>query len=126
MSAVKARDLTVEEIAASRSDAWDFVNSRKHTLLGVYTRTQDFSDIVVLGGLQMEFKNGAKVDSEFSAQIIFDIDGSGSVKAKSWKIFAVSDWFRTDDHGTLANVRIGHCALYKGDDACLIISIFQR
>lgn len=66
------------------------MDSRKHTLLRVYTSKNDFSDLLLLATMDVKFKNGNEVTGEFTVRVTFEGDTSVDPKGTLYQIYAVS------------------------------------
>ncbi|PMD33510.1 hypothetical protein L207DRAFT_535531 [Hyaloscypha variabilis F] len=75
---------------ASRKEAWRAITSRKHTVLRVYSASEDFSNILIIGNLVAGLNNGRQVDTEFIAQIDLEGVGEGKPRAKLYKVWGDS------------------------------------
>lgn len=70
------------------------VASSKHTIVGIYTRTEDWSDVVLVARATFVFKNGAKVpDADVADRVTLVFDDKGGVKGTLWKPYIVSHEF---------------------------------
>ena len=80
---------SISEIHESRIHAWDSVKTRKHVLHKVYSLGRACDDVVILGSLQSELKNGRSFEMEFAARAIFARTNSDRLEARDYKIWAV-------------------------------------
>lgn len=78
------------EIIASRSTAWNHVATRKHQVLRVYIAKRDYTDILLVGKVEVKYKNGNDLSTEFIARAAFEVVGDGRVKANLYQGWAVS------------------------------------
>ena len=76
------------EIAESRSNAWKAYASRKHVAKKVYVHN-DAGDILLIGNLESELKNGKKITNDFIANIVLDLSKSSKPKFKAYKAWSV-------------------------------------
>jgi len=65
------------------------MESRKHSVLRVYTSNPDFSDLLLIGSLSAKFKNGKEATDEFVARLVFKGDTSIDPKGSLYQIWAV-------------------------------------
>ena len=82
-------------IIENRKSAWAVVNRRKHEVLPVYTRNPDFSDIMLLGELTADLRNGKQVVTEFIAQMWFEGDVQTMPKGALYKVWGVRELVNT-------------------------------
>ncbi len=80
---------SISEIYESRIHAWDSVKTRKHVIHKVYSLSRTCDDVVILGLLESELKNGRSFEMEFAAQAIFASTTSDRLEAQDYKIWAV-------------------------------------
>ncbi|KAN0105021.1 hypothetical protein V8E51_010766 [Hyaloscypha variabilis] len=84
------------EIAGSRKRAWDAWSTRKHSVLRVYSRSQEAADdILFLGSLAATFPNGRSATGEFCARIIFGFSEAQETRIKSFEVWADATPFVT-------------------------------
>jgi hypothetical protein len=77
------------EIQKSRDNAWTMFDSRKHTVLRVYSYNERGDDLLFIGHVAMDLKKGKHVAGEFTGRFqIADVESS-SPKLKSYSIWAV-------------------------------------
>ncbi|RMJ08347.1 hypothetical protein CDV36_012043 [Fusarium kuroshium] len=80
-----------EAIIQSRSTAWDHIERRDHQVLRVFTASRAYSDIILVGELTVDFKNGKQVTAEFIARIVFEqATGSDPLKASLYQVWGDS------------------------------------
>lgn len=91
------RQLTMclSEISACRQNAWASWSTRKHSVLRVYSRSEDsaktMDDILFLGSLAATFPNGESATGEFCARIVFaNLESAEETNIKSYEVWAVS------------------------------------
>ncbi|OCK79054.1 hypothetical protein K432DRAFT_355638 [Lepidopterella palustris CBS 459.81] len=79
------------EISKSREKAWDAYESRKHSVIKVFTHGDKADDLVVLGSLDAGFKNGKSAVGGFCVRI--KVEGAEGSKPRLglYEVFA--------DHG---------------------------
>ena len=56
----------------------------------MYSASEDFSNILIIGNLVAGLNNGRQVDTEFIAQIDLEGVGEGKPRAKLYKVWGVS------------------------------------
>lgn len=76
-------------IINSRKTAWDNIDRRKHEILQVYTATSTYRDIMLVGRLTVDFKNGKQVTAEFIARIVFEHTTGEDLQANLYQIWGV-------------------------------------
>lgn len=81
------------EIRRSRDHAWDLFTSRRHVLKRVYTHDESGSDLLFIGHVAMDLKNGQNVSGEFTGRFEISDPSCDAPKLKSYAIWAVSDKF---------------------------------
>ncbi|CZR70034.1 uncharacterized protein PAC_19935 [Phialocephala subalpina] len=92
----KAAEHGVLEIAGSRKKAWDAWSTRKHSILRVYSRSQEATDdILFLGTLAATFPNGKSATGEFCARIIFGLSDTQETRIKWFEVWADATPFVT-------------------------------
>jgi len=84
------KSIGTAEIVQAREKSWDIMESRKHSILRVYTSTADFSDLLLVGSLTAKFKNGKEATDEFIVRLVFKGDTSTDPKASLYQIWADS------------------------------------
>ncbi|KAH9220910.1 hypothetical protein DL95DRAFT_30880 [Leptodontidium sp. 2 PMI_412] len=88
------------EISACRQNAWASWSARKHSVLRVYSRSEDsaktMDDILFLGSLAATFPNGESATGGFCARIVFaSLESAEETKIKSYEVWADSTPFLT-------------------------------
>ncbi|KAL5324122.1 hypothetical protein ACEPPN_008665 [Leptodophora sp. 'Broadleaf-Isolate-01'] len=88
------------EISACRQNAWASWSTRKHSVLRVYSRSEDsaktMDDILFLGSLAATFPNGESATGEFCARIVFaNLESAEETNIKSYEVWADSTPFLT-------------------------------
>ena len=68
------------EISDSRKNAWEFVESRYHSIVKVFSATSDGSDLLMIGNAALILKNGKKVEGDFIARAV--IEGIDTLESK--------------------------------------------
>ncbi|KAF3009196.1 hypothetical protein E8E14_006300 [Neopestalotiopsis sp. 37M] len=79
-----------EAIKNSRKTAWDNINRRNHEVLRVYTASSTYNDIMLVGRLIVDFKNGKQVDAEFIARIVFAGTTGENLQANLYQVWGDS------------------------------------
>jgi hypothetical protein len=64
--------LVYVEIEQSRKQAWEYVTSRYHEIVKVYSATDDGSDLLMIGNAILVLKNGKKVQGNFLARAVIE------------------------------------------------------
>ena len=77
------------EIARSREGAWEHFQSRRHTILKVYTQSEKADDILLLGELTAEFKNGNSATGQFCARIVVGGPETAKPQFRHYEVWAV-------------------------------------
>ncbi|KAH7231408.1 uncharacterized protein BKA55DRAFT_696327 [Fusarium redolens] len=86
-----------EAIIKSRQTAWDYVESRNHKVLRVYTASSNYSDVLQVGKLTMGFKNCNSATAEFIARILFEEASENNPKASLYQVWGCSLGQGNDD-----------------------------
>lgn len=99
------------EIIQAREKSWATMESRKHELLRVYTSNSDFSDLLLIGKLSANFKNGKEATDEFIVRLVLEGETTHNPKGSLYQVWGVGLlsplFFSTD-------VRPGQCSLAPG------------
>ncbi|MCJ1303256.1 hypothetical protein MMC08_006064 [Hypocenomyce scalaris] len=77
-----------DEIARSREGAWKHFQSRRHTILKVYTQSEKADDILLLGELTAEFKNGNSATGQFCARIVVGGPETAKPQFRHYEVWA--------------------------------------
>jgi hypothetical protein len=62
----------VLEIKESRTKAWEHVASRYHSIVKVFSATNDGSDLLMIGKAVLVLKNGKKLEGDFLARVVIE------------------------------------------------------
>ncbi len=78
-------------ISHSRDHAWKHISARHHTIQSVFVRDKEGLDLVVLGQVRMDFRNGKTVEQEFAGHLVVDAatKAAGSPRLELMQVFAV-------------------------------------
>ncbi|KAF5026979.1 hypothetical protein F66182_1009 [Fusarium sp. NRRL 66182] len=79
-----------EAIIQSRKTAWDHIERREHEVLRVYTASRSYDDVMLLGRITVDFKNGRQVAADFIAHILFEDTTGDKLKAKLYQVWGDS------------------------------------
>jgi hypothetical protein len=71
----------------SRKNAWSIVKKRKHSVKRVYVHNTDFSDLMLLGSVEMTVADGQSVDMEFTARMVVQL--GPPARLQSYEVWAV-------------------------------------
>jgi hypothetical protein len=84
-------DTRETELSTSRDNAWVAVAHSKHFILQVFTSDAAHRDLVILGSVNLDFKNGKSLVSPFASHVIIDksSDEAGSPRLSFMQLFAV-------------------------------------
>ncbi|KAM5346083.1 hypothetical protein ACJ41O_009088 [Fusarium nematophilum] len=72
------------------TEAWDHIERRNHEVLRVYTASSNYSDILLVGKLTVDFKNGNQVVAEFIARVLFAEGTESDPKATLYQVWGDS------------------------------------
>ncbi|KAF2808131.1 uncharacterized protein BDZ99DRAFT_534054 [Mytilinidion resinicola] len=80
-----------DEIKVSREHAYDVVKERVHTLIKVYTSTDDGSDLLAIGDASIVLhKNDIKIAGNLIARIVLKDVGTDNVRIKYFQVWGDS------------------------------------
>ncbi|EXJ63366.1 uncharacterized protein A1O5_11687 [Cladophialophora psammophila CBS 110553] len=79
-----------EQIRKSRDNAWTLFTARQHRVLRVYTHDKEGTDLLFIGHVAMDLKNGKHVAGEFTGRFTIADASSPSPQLKSYAIWADS------------------------------------
>ncbi|TPX12527.1 uncharacterized protein E0L32_000704 [Thyridium curvatum] len=79
-----------DEIRKSRDNAWKLFNTRKHTVLRVFSANKEANDLLFIAWVAMDLKNGEHVAGEFIGRLRFDNARSSNPKIKQYNHWADS------------------------------------
>jgi len=83
----------VTEIRRSRDNAWAVVQSRKHIILKVYISSIEANDILFIGNVTMDLRNGQSPSGEFTGRLTISGADTAAPKLKSYQVWAVSCFY---------------------------------
>lgn len=83
------------EIRKSRDNAWKVISKRRHKVVKVFTANAQGDDLLVIGHVEMGFRNGNSLEGEFSGRITIEGPTSDTPKLLLYQVYAVSIRERT-------------------------------
>ena len=78
------------EIRKSRDNAWKEVTRRRHKVLKVFSASLEGDDLLFIGHVEMDFRNGKGVEGEFTGRLGVEHATGTSPKLTLYTIWAVS------------------------------------
>lgn len=82
--------LRYAEIRRSRDHAWDHIKTRRHEVAKVFVCNQECDDLMLIGNLKMELKNGNDVEGQFIARVQVEGVDSTAPRMKFYTVWADS------------------------------------
>lgn len=67
-----------DELAKSRQEAWRRWDFSKHDVLKVYVNNAEATELMMLGRIQYQYKNGVEEDVHFAGRCEFVDEGAGA------------------------------------------------
>ena len=77
-------EFSLLEIAASRKMMHPVIQSREHTISHVFAANSPATDVMVLGSVVIQLKDGSEVTGEFNSRLVLADDGKRLKLAHSW------------------------------------------
>ncbi|KAK5210839.1 hypothetical protein LTR47_001560 [Exophiala xenobiotica] len=81
-----------EAISRSRDNAWKLITKRHHVIQQVFVNDKEGSDLMVLGRVEMEFRNGKSLEQDFTARVVVNLESkaAGTPRFELMQVFADS------------------------------------
>ncbi|KAK5199670.1 hypothetical protein LTR92_000211 [Exophiala xenobiotica] len=79
-----------EAISRSRDNAWKLITKRHHVIQQVFVNDKEGSDLMVLGRVEMEFRNGKSLEQDFTARVVVNLESkaAGTPRFELMQVFA--------------------------------------
>jgi hypothetical protein len=78
------------ELRRSRDHVWTVVKSRRHELAKVYVCNDQADDLLLIGKVDMVFRNGREVSEEFVGRVVVTEGNTESARVKLYQVWSVS------------------------------------
>lgn len=79
------------ELSASRDNAWNIVSRRRHVVLNLFSANLRGDDLMFIGHVEMDFRNGKSVSGQFTGRLGVEYTASQKPKLTLYQVWAVSD-----------------------------------
>ena len=66
------------------------IDKRRHKVVKVFTSTAEGQDLLIIGHVEMGFRNGNSLQGEFAGRLIIDGATGDSPKLTHYQVYAVS------------------------------------